>query len=92
MTTVTSGVADAIAHELGHPIDYPRSGDDRRGTNEEQEVRTGIADMFAYDFDREPDEVAAAVRTATATREGVRGRPRRPLARPARPSTPPVRV
>ena len=48
MTTVTSGAADAIAHELGHHIDYPRSGDDRRGTNEQQEVKEGMADMFQH--------------------------------------------
>lgn len=44
---------DVIAHELGHHIDYIRSGDTRFATNEQQEVAEGIADMFAYDFDRE---------------------------------------
>jgi hypothetical protein len=53
MTTVTSGAADAIAHELADHIGYPRSGDDRRGTNVQQEVREGMADMFADDVDRE---------------------------------------
>jgi PASTA domain len=43
---------DVIAHELGHHITFVSSGDSLSG-REQKEVDEGIADMFAYDFDRE---------------------------------------
>lgn len=42
---------DVIAHELGHHIDLTHA-DDRIFTFEAQEVQEGLADMFAYDYDR----------------------------------------
>lgn len=44
---------DTIAHELGHHIDHIAAADDLQGNQEQKEVAEGIADMFAYDFDRE---------------------------------------
>ena len=56
---------DVIAHELGHHIDFIRSADDHTGSREAPEVAEGLADMFAYDFDRED---------ATLGEDGPRGK------------------
>jgi hypothetical protein len=43
---------DVIAHEVGHLIHFVRAHDLELATREEKEVSEGLADMFAYDFDR----------------------------------------
>ena len=43
---------DLIAHELGHEITIVRGGDSLARDPEQREVAEGLADMFAYDFDR----------------------------------------
>ena len=53
LTTLYGYQNDAIAHEFGHHVDQTFSGDDKVLDQEVREVREGIADMFAIDFDRE---------------------------------------
>lgn len=51
-----------IAHELGHHIDFTHA-DDRIFTFEAQQVQEGLADMFAYDYDRQDATLAEDVVT-----------------------------
>ena len=53
LTSLAGYQNDVIAHEFGHHVDQTFSGDDKVLDREVREVREGIADMFAIDFDRE---------------------------------------
>jgi hypothetical protein len=44
---------DFVAHELGHQMDYFYSDDRVNDTDQAFEVAEALADMFAYDYDRE---------------------------------------
>jgi hypothetical protein len=44
---------DIVAHELGHLMDYVYGDDRTVDTDQTQEVGEALADMFAYDYDRE---------------------------------------
>jgi hypothetical protein len=72
---------DVIAHELGHHIAFISSGVTFSG-REQNEVDEGIADMFAYDFDREDATIGedgpAGKNTAAPFRNwatSIRGQP-----------------
>jgi hypothetical protein len=72
---------DVIAHELGHHITFVSRGDSLSG-REQNEVNEGIADMFAYDFDREDATIGEdgplGKNTATPFRNwasSIRGQP-----------------
>jgi hypothetical protein len=47
-----NGANDTVAHEVGHIQDVVLSGDRQSTGLHEQEVAEGLADMFAFDYDR----------------------------------------
>ena len=51
MDTSDAGSGDILAHELGHLMDFTY-GEDRIANLFTDEVEEAIADMFAYDYDR----------------------------------------
>ena len=51
METTTAGSSDILAHELGHLMDLTYGGDRVQGLGT-NEVEEALADMYAYDFDR----------------------------------------
>ena len=47
------GADDLIAHEFGHHVDFTYADERIVDNREVQEVQEGLANMFAYDYDRE---------------------------------------
>ncbi len=47
-----NGANDVIAHEVGHVQDLVYAGDRQQGLQHTKEVQEGLADMFAFDYDR----------------------------------------
>ena len=47
-----AGSSDILAHELGHLMDHTYADDRITDTREGDEVEEALADMFAYDWDR----------------------------------------
>jgi hypothetical protein len=47
-----NGANDVIAHEVGHIQDLVYAGDRQQGLQHTKEVQEGLADMFAFDYDR----------------------------------------
>ena len=52
-STPADSANDVLAHEFGHVMDFVYAGD-RLQTPQGSEVEEGLADMFAFDYDRDP--------------------------------------
>ena len=89
---------DVIAHEFGHIIDWIYAGDRVASDKplETDSVEEALADMFAYDFDREDatiaEEIAAASSaTGKSPAESLAATPRSPTPPTCATTTPPRR-